>query len=749
MKSLKILIISLFCIITVAFTGVFVFASQNAEKDLQDALENRNYKQAVNTYNSRIAGREDLESECQEYVDTAIKEITLSWTSKEINFKRASNGLKAFRKINNKNLKKTARTELRFVKTEHNGNVLYAQAEKQFKNEHYFKALKTLVQIDEDYSQYNSVSEFKGQIEEILVALISSPTTEKEYTACQKTVEKYIEVDDAECFELKKHQLDTERDTFMDAEPFLKKASASFNNKKYGKSFLSLESGLEKYPDNKFLADTLEEYHNIYLVCTAQKAKSFVEEENYDKALDTVEKAIENYPESSELLAIKEYIKESKNPIYKAKNNIKAKLISIKDRFTSGDIDVEQARRNAGEYVTRSGKKLVLGDYSEDEITILSASGEIITSIIGVDAAIDVRDLSYDLTHWGEEDYFAVRLATDAVALVPVIGAVKYLKYSKEASKGVKGGIKTAKGVIGGTTAAAKKTNRVLNQGTSLAKDSEQSAKITTTLLRHYKKISTENEALAGKVHPVTGVPFKSKHVKTPDGRRFTGVFAKFTSKVDIQLPKGYYRATGYEQKNYLLKDLQKQLKDGKLNYTFTDAERKAISEGRFPDSYDWHPSEDNGLMQLVDKSTLENTECTNGKKFWGRESPFAGVVKNKEYYSRDEVAAYLKEYKKLPPNFVTESEAKAMGIRKPLINPSEFEAGKHLGGDLWENKEEFLPKLPEGKHYIECDVDYYDKSRGENRIVFTDDFEHIYYTDKHYAENSWYEYVNGAWKKM
>lgn len=42
---------------------------------------------------------------------------------------------------------------------------------------------------------------------------------------------------------------------------------------------------------------------------------------------------------------------------------------------------------------------------------------------------LDIRDLAYDISHWGEGDYFAARLALDAVGVVPMIGAVKYLKH--------------------------------------------------------------------------------------------------------------------------------------------------------------------------------------------------------------------------------------------------------------------------------------------------------------------------------
>ena len=50
----------------------------------------------------------------------------------------------------------------------------------------------------------------------------------------------------------------------------------------------------------------------------------------------------------------------------------------------------------------------------------------------GFDFPADARDLVYDVQNWGEGDYFVVHLATDVVALLPVVGAVKYAKYLKK-----------------------------------------------------------------------------------------------------------------------------------------------------------------------------------------------------------------------------------------------------------------------------------------------------------------------------
>lgn len=95
--------------------------------------------------------------------------------------------------------------------------------------------------------------------------------------------------------------------------------------------------------------------------------------------------------------------------------------------------------QSAGDYLWKSLKKFVLGDYdTEDNITLLSFAANIVTGIFDVDLPLDIRDLVYDIQHWGEDDHFAFYFVLDLVALIPVIGAVKYLKHADDVADSVK-----------------------------------------------------------------------------------------------------------------------------------------------------------------------------------------------------------------------------------------------------------------------------------------------------------------------
>ena len=99
------------------------------------------------------------------------------------------------------------------------------------------------------------------------------------------------------------------------------------------------------------------------------------------------------------------------------------------------------------------------------------------------------------------------------------------------------------------------------------------------------------------------------------------------------------------------------------------------------------------------------------------------------EYTSRDDVARYLYLYGHLPGNFITKSEARALGWVSSKGNLGEVAPGKSIGGDRFGNYEGILPQ---GRTYRECDIDTDGSYRGAKRIVWSGDGL-IYYTEDHY----------------
>lgn len=108
---------------------------------------------------------------------------------------------------------------------------------------------------------------------------------------------------------------------------------------------------------------------------------------------------------------------------------------------------------------------------------------------------------------------------------------------------------------------------------------------------------------------------------------------------------------------------------------------------------------------------------------------PSAGYLDpNGTYDSKKDVALYIHLYGRLPSNYITKKQAKALGWSGNGNDP--IPGGKCIGGDRFYNNEGLLPK---GHTYYECDIGTLGKSsRGAQRIVYSSDGL-IYYTSNHY----------------
>ena len=111
-------------------------------------------------------------------------------------------------------------------------------------------------------------------------------------------------------------------------------------------------------------------------------------------------------------------------------------------------------------------------------------------------------------------------------------------------------------------------------------------------------------------------------------------------------------------------------------------------------------------------------------------DEPQPGIDEDGKYNTKDEVALYIHTFGHLPPNYVTKSTARNAGWDGGSLE--KYYPGCSIGGDVFQNREGLLPKQS-GRTYYECDIGTAGKnSRGEKRIVFSNDGL-IYYTDDHY----------------
>lgn len=128
-------------------------------------------------------------------------------------------------------------------------------------------------------------------------------------------------------------------------------------------------------------------------------------------------------------------------------------------------------------------------------------------------------------------------------------------------------------------------------------------------------------------------------------------------------------------------------------------------------------------------------TAKCNGKSYQCKITVRSGeneaVTEDGIYTSKDKVAAYIHTYNRLPKNFITKAEAKALGWTGGSLIP--YAPYKCIGGDIYANYEKTLP-VKEGRIYYECDIDTLGAlERGAKRLVYSNDGL-VYYTEDHYA---------------
>ena len=141
-------------------------------------------------------------------------------------------------------------------------------------------------------------------------------------------------------------------------------------------------------------------------------------------------------------------------------------------------------------------------------------------------------------------------------------------------------------------------------------------------------------------------------------------------------------------------------------------------------------------LQELADAALSEETEAPeSGEQFVTAEDPEVTqtgdtVDEHGYYYDAEHVVLYLDAYGHLPENYITKSDARALGWEGGSVEV--YQEGAAIGGDRFGNREGLLPEAS-GRSYTECDIDTDGQSsRGAKRLVFSNDGLY-FYTEDHY----------------
>lgn len=95
------------------------------------------------------------------------------------------------------------------------------------------------------------------------------------------------------------------------------------------------------------------------------------------------------------------------------------------------------------------------------------------------------------------------------------------------------------------------------------------------------------------------------------------------------------------------------------------------------------------------------------------------------------EIVNYLAKYGRLPDNFITKKEARALGWDNYYNYVGDVAPGKSIGGDYFGNYDGKLPSK-KGRKWYECDTGYKGRKRTASRLLYSTDGLY-YYTEDHY----------------
>jgi hypothetical protein len=99
------------------------------------------------------------------------------------------------------------------------------------------------------------------------------------------------------------------------------------------------------------------------------------------------------------------------------------------------------------EDIQNGARQVVLGNYC-DKVTMSGTTCQVLTGLFGVDLPGDIRDITYDVSHWEWSTEHGTQFGTDMISILPVIGIIKYADEAKTLSKVFEAGSDEAKTLI-------------------------------------------------------------------------------------------------------------------------------------------------------------------------------------------------------------------------------------------------------------------------------------------------------------
>jgi len=352
---------------------VIIFDGNNNSKQLlvetSPATTEQDVVTIMPTVTESIAETLSEEERNQIIRDTIDKTVS-DWIAGTISFEEASSLLTGILETSNLKLANYAQEQLTYISLENRGNTSLELARKFIGVKNYVQVLSSLNEIDPAYSKYDFVLEAYKTCEEQILQAVDNPSSEEQFENYIKLLEDCYKLYERKSFIDRKSHLSDDLIVFRDVGETIDAATVQFDSQNVQEAFVLLVLGIEKYPTDERLATTLVNYRDHYVISITKQAVELCQQKEYKEALQIVETAIGEY-DCNEFQLLREAIKEEKSFLYRLKNDIVDTFTSVTDGWKAEEFDVKQAANDAGAYVVKSGKKLALGDYTDENVTFV------------------------------------------------------------------------------------------------------------------------------------------------------------------------------------------------------------------------------------------------------------------------------------------------------------------------------------------------------------------------------------------
>ena len=298
-KKVKLIIPIVFAIILVIIFLVVVLSRDTSVSKVLDAIDQGNYKEAVEIYNDRIDGHESKEAEVRSLFSDAVQKLRERYLAGESTFKETCEVLQTLSQIRNAELSGAANKALLDVQLQESSLALYTKGNDLLDSHDYYGAIETFLGIDESSVYYGDAKEKISECVHQLVSQDSDIETKDSCINALKGIDSVLELlpDNPELQSYKLHLVEI-RDNFTRSAAIeladVKMEAGDFKN-----ALASIDSALKEIKDDPELLRKRVACENSIRDHFTSMIDQHIEKNDYPSAFSELKTALSILPKDT------------------------------------------------------------------------------------------------------------------------------------------------------------------------------------------------------------------------------------------------------------------------------------------------------------------------------------------------------------------------------------------------------------------------------------------------------------------